>query len=76
MILGVRSSLLYDKKLSEMGHFIVITGYRKGIYQYNDPLDGKRHRVPEEPLLFAWFNNVLDSSAYLLAVRPGKLREI
>lgn len=75
VILAVRSSLLYGEKPSEMGHFIVVTGYKNGIFWYNDPHDGKRHKIAEEDLLFAWFNNVLDSSAYLLTVWPLKSRE-
>lgn len=70
VILAVRSSLLYDEKLTENGHFIVIREYRDGIFYYNDPTDGKIHKIREEALRFAWFNNVLDSSAYFLAVWP------
>ncbi|MBI4176452.1 MAG: C39 family peptidase [Candidatus Aenigmarchaeota archaeon] len=47
--------------------FIVITGYKDGYFFYNDPDDGKRKRIKENDLLFAWHSNVLDSSAYLLA---------
>jgi len=71
VIIGVRSALLYNKeKLREMGHFIVITKYRKNIFWYNDPYDGHQHRIKENDLAFAWYNNVLDSSAYLLAIWP------
>ena len=68
LILAVRSCLLHDKKYSKLGHFIVITDYKKGLFYYNDPLDGKRHRIERDSLLLAWYNNVLESSAYLLAV--------
>ncbi len=68
VILAVQSSLLYNEKMSEMGHFIVISGYKNGVFQYNDPTDGKAHKIGEEALRFAWFNNVLDSSAYFLAI--------
>lgn len=70
VIINVRSSLLYDEKPTTQGHFIVITGYKDGRFVYNDPYDGKSHRIAEEKLRFAWFNNVLDSSAYLLAIWP------
>jgi len=76
VILAVRSALLYNEKLTKAGHFIVIRAYRDGVFHYNDPADGKNHRIGEEALRFAWFNNVLDSSAYFLAIWPGKLREI
>ena len=74
VILSVRSFLLYDgdNKPSKAGHFIVITGYKNRTFWYNDPYGGKRRKVAEEDLLFTWFNNVLDSSAYLLAVWPRK----
>lgn len=72
VILAVRSSLLYGEKLTEEGHFIVIREYRDGIFYYNDPTDGRIHKVGEEALRFAWFNNILDSSAYFLAVWPKK----
>ncbi len=69
VILAVRSSLLYNEKPStKEGHYIVVTEYKKGIYFYNDPLDGKKRKIKEADLFFAWFNNILDSSAYLLAI--------
>ncbi len=70
VIITVRSFILFNKKLSEIGHFIVITKYEKGIFCYNDPNDGKQHKIRENDLMFAWFNNVLDSSAYLLVLQP------
>ena len=69
VILAVRSSLLYNEKLStKEGHYIVVTEYKNGIYSYNDPFDGKKRKIKEADLFFAWFNNILDSSAYLLAI--------
>lgn len=70
VILAVRSSLLFGRKTSTPGHFIVITKYENGKFWYNDPRDGKNHKIDEEDLMFAWFNNVLDSSAYLLVLEP------
>ena len=70
VIIAVRSFLLFNEEPSDMGHFIVITKYEKGAFYYNDPRDGKRHQIEEENLLFAWYNNVLDSSAYLLVLQP------
>lgn len=70
VILAVRSSLLYDEKPTKMGHFIVVSGYRDGVFHYNDPTDKKSHKIKEEALRFAWFNSVLDSSAYFLAIWP------
>jgi ABC-type bacteriocin/lantibiotic exporter with double-glycine peptidase domain len=73
VIINVRHSLLNDTKITKEGHFIVVTGYRNRVFNYNDPDDGKEHTVEEEKLRFAWFNNALDSSAYLLTVWPKKL---
>jgi uncharacterized protein YvpB len=70
VILAVNSPILYGGKIGYEGHFIVLTGYENGVFKYNDPFDGAEHEVDEEHLLFAWHNNVLDSSAYLLAVWP------
>ncbi|OGM05399.1 hypothetical protein A2715_04255 [Candidatus Woesebacteria bacterium RIFCSPHIGHO2_01_FULL_39_32] len=68
-ILSVNTSILFgNKSPKDMGHFIVVTIYKNGYFWYNDPRDGKEHKIEEEKLLFAWFNNVLDSSAYLLAI--------
>ncbi|PIS40957.1 MAG: hypothetical protein COT26_00570 [Candidatus Kerfeldbacteria bacterium CG08_land_8_20_14_0_20_43_14] len=72
VILAVRSSLLHNKKLTKMGHFIVIREYRNGFFHYNDPMDAKIHKIKSEEFRFAWFNNVLDSSAYFLAIWPKK----
>jgi uncharacterized protein YvpB len=68
VIVNVRSALLYNTKPTKQGHFIVITKYQKGYLSYNDPSDGKNHKITEESFQFAWFNNALDSSAYLLAI--------
>jgi len=71
VILAVRQFLL-DKEhrlpKTNEGHFIVITGRTNDVYQYIDPEDGKQHKIKEDDLLFAWHNNILDSSAYLLVV--------
>ena len=70
VILAVNSFALHNKGLLGMGHFIVITKYEKGRFWYNNPLDGRPHIIKEEDLLFAWHNNILDSSAYLLVLKP------
>lgn len=70
VIITVRQFLLYHEKPSDMGHFIVITKYENGQFWYNDPEDGKQHKIKEEDLMLAWLNNVSDSSAYLLVIQP------
>ena len=68
VILAVKSYLLYGKRHPTDGHFIVVTGYGNDFFLYNDPYDGKRHKIAEDALMFAWFNHVPNSSAYLLAI--------
>jgi len=70
VIIAVRQFLLFNEEPSDMGHFIVITKYENGRFWYNDPEDGKLHQIKEDDLMFAWHNNVLDSSAYLLVLQP------
>ena len=53
----------------KMGHSIVITGKLGKNYFYNDPCDGKEYKIESNHLFFAISNNVLDSSAYLLAIK-------
>ncbi len=70
VIIAVNAFILHNKGPLTMGHFIVITKYEKGKFWYNNPHDGKSHTIKEETLLFAWHNNILDSSAYLLVLKP------
>jgi hypothetical protein len=76
VILAVNSSVLYGGRTNTPGHFIVLTGFKDGIFQYNDPSDGESHEIDEEHLMFAWHNNVLDSSAYFLALWPEEKKII
>lgn len=70
IIINIRYSLLQGTKLTKDAHFIVITAFKNGKFTYNDPDDGKEHRIDAEKLRLAWFSNVFDSSAYLLAIWP------
>ena len=72
VIINVRSAFIYDTKPSKQGHFIIITGYNKKEFTYNDPYDGKSHKIDADKLRFAWFSNAVDSSAHLLAIKPNK----
>lgn len=68
VIISVRSFLLYNSTPSKMGHFIVITHYEKNVFTYNDPFTGKEATINETDLLFAWHNNILQSSGYFLVL--------
>lgn len=70
-ILAVNSSILKNKeKFTDLGHFIIMTKYSKGYFWYNDPAKGKECKITEDKLMFALSNNVMNSSAYLMAVKP------
>lgn len=73
VIIAVRTFLLRDSEFSNTGHFIVITKYQKGVFWYNDPGSATERKIKENDLMFAWYNNILDSSAYMLVVEPGKM---
>lgn len=68
VILSIRYSLLHNEKLKKDGHFIVISGYEKNHFWYNDPEDAKKHKIGNNHLKLAWVSNAEDSSAYLLAI--------
>lgn len=72
VVISVRYFLLCGKKPSSMGHFIVVTKYEKGKFWYNDPKDGKGHIINEKDLMVCWLHNAIDSSAYLLVLKPPR----
>lgn len=76
VIITVNAYLLFGYKDKKMGHFIVITGHGDKYFWYNDPYDGKTHRINTEDLKFAWFNNIIHSSAYFLAIWPKNPADI
>ncbi len=76
VIISVRYFLLYGKKPSSMGHFIVVTKYEKGKFWYNDPKDGKGHTINEKDLMVCWLHNAIDSSAYLLVLKPPRKKAV
>jgi ABC-type bacteriocin/lantibiotic exporter with double-glycine peptidase domain len=72
LIIYLSTSALYEKQREGSGHSVVIIGFDKGGFYYNDPLDGGEHKISNDKLLFAWHNNVLDGTAYLLVVEKEK----
>ncbi|GBE16577.1 peptidase C39 family protein [bacterium BMS3Abin15] len=72
VIIAVRVFLLRKLEFSKYGHFIVITRYKNGTFWYNDPSYAREIKIKDEDLLFAWHNNILDSSAYMLVLEPKK----
>ncbi len=70
VVLSVNSAILFEKRLDlRMGHLIVLTGYEKDKFYYNDPSSEKSKTMSADKLIFALSNNVFDSSAYLLVIR-------
>ena len=70
VIVAVRTFLLRNEKFSKTGHFIVITKYQNGKFWYNDPSSAKEFSIDENDLMIAWYNNILDSSGYMLVLEP------
>lgn len=70
VIIAVRTFLLRNLEFDKKGHFIVITKYQNGRFWYNDPSYAKELTIKENDLMFAWYNNILDSSAYMLVLEP------
>ena len=70
VIISVKSYILFNKEKSKNGHFIVVIGYEKGKFNYNDPSDGKQKEINEDKLMKALNENSVDSSAYLLVIQP------
>jgi len=75
VVIGVRSKVLFEEKRGKRfkaGHCIVLTDYEDGKFYYNDPSDGKAKSISadNDKLIFALSTNVLDSSAYLLVIKP------
>jgi ABC-type bacteriocin/lantibiotic exporter with double-glycine peptidase domain len=71
VVVAVNSAILCEKKKnSKLGHYIVLTGYKNDKFYYNDPKDGKAKSISADKLIFALSNNVFDSSAYLIVIKP------
>jgi len=66
---GKDVAVLFEKKEDlRIGHFIILTGYERNKFYYNDPY-GENKIISDDKLIFALSNNVFDSSAYLLVIR-------
>jgi hypothetical protein len=73
VILVVSLPIFSEQKMDFWrGHYIVVTGLFQGTSYYNDPETGRAHSISNDKLLFALANNVVESSGYLLAIKPKK----
>lgn len=73
VVLIVNSVVLFERKFGgkkdlDMGHYIMLTGYQKEKFYYNDPYSSKSYSVSNDKLIFALSNNALYCSAYLLVI--------
>ena len=71
VIIAVEHLALHKNRKEKSGHFIVVAGFKEDRFIYNDSGWGKecgKNEIDPENLMFAWANNVLDSTAYLLAI--------
>ncbi len=57
-----------DSSNNWSGHYIALTGYSSHHFYFNDPIDGKEHKISDEKLWFALSNNILGSSAYMVVI--------
>lgn len=80
VMLAVNAKILFEverlpnfpKMSNDEGHIIVITGFKNDTFYYNCPYFGECKKISKDKLFFAWSNNVLDSSAYLLVLKKIK----
>jgi uncharacterized protein YvpB len=74
VMVATNTKTLYEKDgfLSWDGHSIVLTGSDVKSYYYNNPANGDSSVIDKEHLLFSLSNNVIDSSAYMLVIKPKK----
>jgi len=70
VIIAVRLFLLKNEDYSNSGHYIIIIKYNKGTFWYIDPSFAKEFKIKKNDLMFAWFNNVLKSTGYMLVIKP------
>ncbi len=73
VIVPVNSVILFERKFGgkkdlDMGHYLVLTGYQKEKFYYNDPYHGKNYSISGDKLIFTLSNNALYCSAYLLVI--------
>ena len=73
VILIVNSVILFERKFGgkkdlDIGHYIVLTGYQKEKFYYNDPYYGKSHSISNDKLIFTLSNNALYCNAYLIVI--------
>ena len=70
VLIAVNSAVLFEKKKDlRIGHFIVLNGYKKDVFYYNDPDSGKNKTISSDKLIFASSNNVFESSGYLIVIK-------
>lgn len=69
----VNSVVLFERKFGgkkdlDIGHYLVLTGYQKEKFYYNDPYRGNNYSISSDKLIFALSSNALYCSAYLLVI--------
>ncbi len=64
-----------DSSNNWSGHYIALIGYSSHHFYFNDPIDGKEHKISDEKLWFALSNNILGSSAYMVVISNGNSKK-
>ncbi|MBU4299720.1 MAG: C39 family peptidase [Nanoarchaeota archaeon] len=74
VLISVWAKTIYGNSdtLATGGHYLVVIGYDGKNFIVLDPYNGKERKIDESLLLLAWCNNALNSTDFLLAIKPKK----
>ena len=72
IMIPVSRSLIYEDRIDEVGHYLVVNGFDGKSYSVLDPSRGQskgaEFKVKKEILEYAWLANNRDSDGYLMEV--------
>lgn len=72
IMIPVSRSLIYEDRIDEVGHYLVVNGFDGKFYSVLDPSrsqsKGSEFKVKKDVLEYAWLANNRDSDGYLMEV--------
>lgn len=72
IMIPVSRSLIYENRIDDLGHYLVVNGFDGEYYTVLDPgpnlIKGKEFKVKKKVLEYAWLANNRDSDGYLMKV--------
>jgi ABC-type bacteriocin/lantibiotic exporter with double-glycine peptidase domain len=72
IMIPVSRSLIYEDRIDDIGHYLVINGFDGDNYSVLDPgpnlVKGKEFKVKQEVLEYAWLANNRDSDGFLMEI--------